>query len=70
MIEGKTYRVTAREPNQNKSMKRVIESTTRKLWALLAVAVSVAMPRPRVFQLDKFVRHILGDAVCTWFSRK
>jgi len=42
MIEGKTYRVTAREPGQNKSMKRERESTTRKPWASLAVAVSVA----------------------------
>jgi len=28
------------------------------------------MPRPHVFRLDKFIRHILGDAVCAWFGRK
>jgi len=42
MIEGKTYCVTARESNQNKSMKREKESTTRKPWASLAVAISIA----------------------------
>ena len=69
MIEGKTYRVTAREPDQNKSTKRESESTTRKPWASLWPLASPT-PRPHVFQLDKFVRHILGGAVCTWFGRK
>jgi len=46
MIEGKTYRVTAREPDKNKSMKRERKSTTRKPWASLAMAVSVAYALP------------------------
>jgi len=46
MIEGKTYCVTAREPDQNKSTKRERESTIRKPWASLAVAVSVAYAPP------------------------
>ncbi len=44
MIEGKTYSVTAREPNQNKSTKRESESTTRKPRALLW---PLASPMPR-----------------------
>ena len=70
MIQGKTYRVTAREPDQNKSTKRERESTTRKSWASLARPLASPMPRPHVFQLDKFARHILCDAVCAWFDRK
>ena len=28
------------------------------------------MPYPHVFRLDNLFRHILGDAVCTWYGRK
>jgi len=31
----------------------------RRPWPLAS-----PMPRPHVFRLDKFIRHILGDAVC------
>ena len=37
----------------------------RRPWPLAS-----PMPRPHVFRLDKFIRHILGDAVCAWFGRK
>jgi hypothetical protein len=66
--EGKTYCMTAREPDQNKSTKRESESTTQKPWVSLAVATSVTYAPPHVFQLNKLVRHILGDAVCAWFG--
>jgi hypothetical protein len=46
MIEGKTYHVTACEPDQNKSTKIERESTTRKPWASLAMAASVGYAPP------------------------
>jgi len=37
----------------------------RRPWPLAS-----PMPRPHVFRLDKFIRNILGNAVCAWFGRK
>ena len=37
----------------------------RRSWPLES-----PMPRPHVSRLNKFIRHILGDAVCDWFGRK